>query len=245
MSAAPISTYSSSTFSSSAIATLVMAAGESSRFEGCKLLAPVNGKLLLWRSIETAQQVTPGEVFVVTGAWHQQIADTFTAKQLNGVPLIYHPHWHEGLGSSIAAGVRELKRRGGYDAILILLADQIALTADDLTVLPLNATAGGISCAYYADRRGVPALFGRDHFDALSRLSGDKGAQQLLRATDAPVRAVAMPNAAFDIDTQQMLMDWLLMPTGSDSRDLSPEGWPHPQPINPAVNHANDRGQQS
>jgi len=192
------------------VATLIMAAGKSARFGGCKLLAPVNDVPLLWRSIDNAEQVTPGHVYVVTGAWHEAIAAACLKGGRQQTRLIHHQRWAQGLGSSIAQGVRQLyDSQTQYDAILIVLADQVALTPDDLAKLTTQASQQTILCAAYNSHRlGVPALFGRTHFGALMRLTGDKGAQQLLRAPGAVVKSIPMPNAAQDIDTPEALVHW-------------------------------------
>ncbi|MCT7654536.1 nucleotidyltransferase family protein [Oceanimonas sp. NS1] len=119
------------------IATLIMAAGGSTRFGGCKLLASVNGMPLLRRSINTARQVTPGHVFTVTGAWHNEVEQASTDESWEPSSFIYHRDWARGLGSSIAAGVRHLVAgRTGYDAILVMLADQVDLTPPTLRRSP-------------------------------------------------------------------------------------------------------------
>jgi molybdenum cofactor cytidylyltransferase len=58
-----------------------------------------------------------------------------------------------------------------------------------------------IAAAAYANTIGVPAVFGRAHFDALCSLPPGEGAARLLRQANARVRRVAMPEAAVDIDT--------------------------------------------
>jgi CTP:molybdopterin cytidylyltransferase MocA len=52
----------------------------------------------------------------------------------------------------------------------------------------------------------VPALFSSPaDLEALRRLSGDRGAQPLLRRSGAPVLAIAAEQAAVDIDDEA---DW-------------------------------------
>ncbi|OXY80556.1 nucleotidyltransferase family protein [Oceanimonas doudoroffii] len=205
----------------SRIATLIMAAGGSTRFGGCKLLAPVNGMPLLRRSINTAQQVTPGHVFTVTGAWHEAIEKARIEESWEPSSFIYHHGWAQGLGSSIAAGVRYLVSiQAGYDAILVMLADQIDLTPANLAALTSQAAPRAMLCAAYGEScRGVPALFGSAHFDTLMRLNGDSGARQLLRSAPSAVVAVLMPSAAVDIDTPDALAAWHQAAIQSHSHD--------------------------
>lgn len=176
-------------------AILIMAAGASERFGDCKLLAPYQGKVLLQHAIDKAQQVCPGYVFVVSGAWHEALQ----AADLSAVRWIHNSAWSQGLGSSIACGMRELAP--DYDAVLIMLADQVAVSVFDLQSLLLQGSQDHIVCASYQEQRGVPALFGRCSFFDLLALNGDQGAKKLLYAQRYPVLEQRMPSAAKDIDT--------------------------------------------
>lgn len=186
----------------SRIAALIPAAGRSSRFGRCKQLAEVGGRSLLQHAVDCANAVAPGAVFVVTGADHGAIAEI-----LCDATPIRNPAWHDGLGVSIARGVEWLAP--DFDGILIVLADQIALAGEDLQRLCDGFDGGNIVCARYRGRRGVPALFCRESFPLLQRLSGDRGAQPLLYGERFRISEVAMENAAVDIDTAQDLQRWL------------------------------------
>ena len=48
---------------------------------------------------------------------------------------------------------------------------------------------------------GVPALFSRALFPELMTLSGAEGAKRIIARHSAEVAVVAMPEAAFDVDT--------------------------------------------
>ena len=181
------------------LAALIMAAGRGSRFDGCKPLATIGDRSLLQLAIDKTRQCGLVDIFVVTGAWHAAIAAAMAAGTLRNAGLIDNPDWERGLGRSIAVGVARVAT--DHDAVMILLADQIGLDAGELRRLIAAHTPGHIACARYAGRRGVPALFGREHFDPLTRLDGDQGARGLLRSPDTPVIEVDMENAAVDVDT--------------------------------------------
>lgn len=188
------------------LAVLILAAGASTRFGGCKLLADVGGRPLLQNSIDLASSVAPDDVHVVSGAWHQALLDATSAGELTGARLVYSERWREGLSASLEAGIRHLET--DYEAVLVLLADQVALTRDDLTTLLDAFDGGGICCGFYRGRRGVPAIFPRAVFPGLKALQGDQGAKQLLYDNLLPVRECPMPNAAMDIDTPDQLARW-------------------------------------
>ncbi|WP_375058172.1 NTP transferase domain-containing protein [Zobellella sp. DQSA1] len=190
----------------SAIAALILAAGQGSRFGGCKPLARVAGGSLLQRSIDQARRLLPQDVFVVSGAWHQALDQARQRGELNGATLLHHPGWVDGLGSSLAFGVAQLA--SAYQGILVMLADQVAVTHRELARLLEPFDGGNIVCGWYGGRRGVPALFGANSFSRLQALSGDQGAKALLYDPGMPVCECPMPAAAIDIDTRSQLDRW-------------------------------------
>ncbi|UZD64593.1 NTP transferase domain-containing protein [Marinobacter sp. AN1] len=188
------------------IAALILAGGASSRFGGCKLLAEIDGRNLLQRSIELASGVLPGHVHVVTGAWHPQLMAAKAEGRLCGAEFIHATNWSEGMAASLRAGINNLT--ADYRAVLVLLADQVALTRADLAALLEAFDGHNIACGVYGGRRGVPAVFPRSSFPRLGQLGGDQGAKAVLYESTVPVRECSMPNAQRDIDTPEQLGAW-------------------------------------
>jgi molybdenum cofactor cytidylyltransferase len=183
--------------------TLILAAGCGSRFGAeLKQTALLNQQPLLMRKVALAQTVTPNAVSVVLGYRHKELQALAGSAQ-----VVINPAWQQGLGASIACGVAALP--ANTQAVLLLLCDQVAITAADLRRLinayptlcaPDNARLP-IVCAAYAGGLGVPAIFPKAHFAQLMQLAGDKGAKPLLQQHNAT--PVPMGNAAIDIDTQE------------------------------------------
>ena len=167
-----------------------MAAGRSSRFGGCKLLAKIGETTLLQHSINTANAWCAGNVFVITGAWHNEIM----ASGVNNASIIYHKQWKNGLGSSIAKGINHLQAH--YANVLIMLADQIKVDEKDILSLLKAHDGSNTTCSFYNNRNAVPAIFAKATYPALQKLTGDRGAQQLLNNA----HAINLPNGAFDVD---------------------------------------------
>src|SRR5690606_31383336 len=84
-------------------AALVLAAGASRRFGAVKLLAPLDGRPLLARSLAVAEAVLPGRVTLVLGAHGNDLAP-----HAGGARVVHHPRRAAGRASSIAAGVASL-----------------------------------------------------------------------------------------------------------------------------------------
>lgn len=181
---------------------LVLAAGAATRFGSPKQLARLGGESLLLRAVTRATEVAGHAVTVVLGA---RAADIAPMLRHSPASVIVNRQWEEGLGSSVRAGVANLA--GSTEAVLITLADQVAVTGFDLKrlITAWRQQPDWIVAASYSGQVGVPAIFPASCFGALAELRGDVGARQLLhRMADRCVR-IPMPNAAIDIDTPEDL----------------------------------------
>ena len=183
------------------VAAVVLAAGGSIRFGKPKQLAIFQGELLVRRIVTAAKDAGCAPVVVVVGASAAQITPV-----LAGLPvsIIEHPNWSNGLGSSIAVGVKHAASiTADLDAAILLACDQPFVNAVMLRQLiqmhlenkkPIVASA-------YADTLGVPALFDRSCFGDLLQLTGDSGAKGIILARRNDVTPFDFPAAAIDIDT--------------------------------------------
>lgn len=182
---------------------LVLAAGDSSRFGSAKQLVRVAGRPLLHTAVTRAAEVTGNALIVVLGAGAARLAPLL--KHSPG-SIVVNREWREGLGSSIRAGVAKLPPT--CSAVMLLLADQAAVTADDLRRLvgTWRKQPQFIAAALYGGVSGAPAIFPRSAFRELGELRGDVGARALLRRNAARVVRVPMPSAAIDIDTPEDLL---------------------------------------
>jgi CTP:molybdopterin cytidylyltransferase MocA len=181
-------------------AILLLAAGAGRRFGGGKLLVEVDGQPLLLHALALARELGV-QTHVVLGADAGRLQPLLP----DGVVAIRHEGWAEGLGSSLAAGVRALPH--DCPGVLVLLADQPALRAAALGELMARwrTDPQQVCCARYAGQPGVPALFPRRLFAELKALSGDRGAKAILRREAAAEGQIEMPEAGIDIDTVEDL----------------------------------------
>ncbi len=177
------------------LAALLLAAGAGRRFGACKQLALLDGKPLIRHALENLSAVVGENLFVVLGAR----ADEVRLQVVDLAEIIEHEGWSAGLGTSIARGMSEIEQAGTFDAVLIALADQPALSGADFDQLLRAFDGHRVAAADYGDRVGVPAVFPATWFTRLRQLQGDRGAQALLQA-EADVLRVALPSAAVDVD---------------------------------------------
>ncbi len=182
---------------------IVLAAGGSNRFGSPKQLVRVNGRPLLHTAVSRAVEVAGHAVTVVLGAYASDLTGLLRHTPAS---IAINRDWAEGMGSSIRAGVAAVP--GTVDAVLISLADQAMVTAEDLRRLigTWRRNTESIISALYSGDVGAPAIFPRWCFRELAELRGDHGARVLMnRHADRLVR-VAMPSAALDIDAPEDLL---------------------------------------
>lgn len=178
-------------------ALVLLAAGASRRLGLPKQLLRIEGETLLHRAARFGLATAPAQAILVLGAQADTIA---TAADGLALQRVHCPDWEEGLGASLRAGLAAVFT--SCEGALVLLCDQPALDAAHLGALvaawrrdPARAAASA-----YAGVLGVPALLPRAWFDALSHLSGDRGARDLLRERAGQVTAVPAPALSEDID---------------------------------------------
>ncbi len=183
------------------LAGLLLAAGGASRFGSPKVLAPYRGKPLVWRGVRLLAPRCPAGVHVVVGP---SAAGVRAALAGEAATLVENPDWGRGLSTSLVSGVAALPPEA--DAVLILLCDQPAVTAEDLDALiaAWQVEPELIAAAGFNERLGPPVIIPRAFWPQLAALRGDQGARSLLewhteRAT------VDMPHAALDVDTPEDL----------------------------------------
>jgi CTP:molybdopterin cytidylyltransferase MocA len=179
------------------VAAVLLAAGDSRRLGRAKQLLPYRGTPLLRRLASEACASRCDAVGVVI-----QERNGAVEACLDGLPVhvIGNPEWAEGMASSIRRGTRWADC-AGFDAVVLLVCDQPALTAAHVDAL-IDASRSGtrIVASRYGRALGVPALFTRGLLPSLLRLRGDVGARALIRA-EASVTAVDWPEGALDVDT--------------------------------------------
>ncbi len=178
---------------------IVLAAGCSSRFGAPKQLADIDGRPMLARAVDKVTQLAgPDAVTVVLGAHAARLAPLI---QDAAVTIVINPDFEQGMASSIRTGLENAP--AGTCGVLIVLADQVAVTVQELRQLvscwqrqPDRMVAAG-----YQDATGAPAIFPSDVFPELRSLQGERGARALLLRHPERVLRVPMPSAAIDIDT--------------------------------------------
>lgn len=191
------------------ILALLLAAGRSTRFgDENKLLAELDGLPVLARTIRLAKESGAGRVLVVTG--HDRPLIEVVARA-EGVATTHNPDYQDGMGSSIATGVRSSLAPDAHAehapaGWLIWPGDMPYLQPGTARCVvdsfdparPVLPTLNG--------QRGHPVLFPASFGERLARLTGDSGARTLL--AEASAIETGDPGILRDIDTRIELGTW-------------------------------------
>lgn len=182
---------------------IVLAAGASTRFGSAKQLVRIAGRPMLHATVTRAVEVAGNAVIVVLGARASELAPLLSHSPAS---IVINRDWREGLGSSIRAGVARLP--AACSGVMLLLADQAAVTAEDLRRLvgTWRRQTEYVAAAVYGATVGVPAIFPRSAFGDLMRLRGDQGARALIHRNPDRLVRVPMESAGIDIDTPEDLL---------------------------------------
>jgi molybdenum cofactor cytidylyltransferase len=192
-----------------AIAAVVLAAGRSSRMGGPnKLLAEIGGKPLVRHVVDAALASRARPVIVVTG--HQR--DKVEAA-LAGLPVkfVHNPHFADGLGTSLKAGIAALGTLPAEaDGAIVCLGDmpQVDAALIDRLIGAFDPEHGALVVVPTIDgKRGNPVVWSRRFFPDLMAVEGDVGARYLIgRYTEAVAEVPLTGTAALtDIDTPEAL----------------------------------------
>jgi molybdenum cofactor cytidylyltransferase len=182
------------------VAAIVLAAGGSERMRQPKQLLPIAGRPMVRHVAEAVCAAGLAQVIVVTGAHAAAVAVALADLP---VDLAINDSWAEGMSSSMRTGLRVL--RPEVQAVLMVLADQPALTTDllQLLVARYRATGAPIVAPVYRGQRGNPVLFDRALFPELLAVHGDRGGRMLIARYREQVEHVEVddPAVLMDIDS--------------------------------------------
>jgi CTP:molybdopterin cytidylyltransferase MocA len=155
------------------IAGLILAAGAGTRFgEESKLLAPLDGRPLLHYAIRAQSEVEELErVVVVLGAHAQEVLEQVDFDRAD--PIVCED-WSHGQAASLRCGLRAL---AGADKVIVTLGDAPLVTA---AVISRFINEPGGTRAVYEGRPGHPVVLETEQIRALAKLTGDRGARDIL-----------------------------------------------------------------
>jgi molybdenum cofactor cytidylyltransferase len=188
------------------IAALVLAAGRSTRMGAVnKMLAEIGGKPLVRIAAEQAVASHAQPVIVVTGHEREKVEAA-----LEGLPVrfVHNPHYAEGLGTSLKAGIGAVPEDA--DAAIVCLGDmpQVDAALINRLIAAFDPERGALVVVpSIQGRRGNPVVWSRRFFHDLTSIQGDIGARHLIGSyAEAVIEVPVTGEAALvDIDTPESL----------------------------------------
>jgi CTP:molybdopterin cytidylyltransferase MocA len=182
----------------SAVAGVLLAAGEGSRFGRPKALVELDGQTLAERGVAMLRAGGADPVLIVTGAAQVELGAELRVR------TVYNGEWRTGMGSSLRAALRALTELE-VDAAVVALADQPLVGAEAVGRLIAAYQAGaGVAVAAYGGKPRNPVLLAREHWpEVVATATGDQGARAFLRARPELVTLVECGDTGRpdDIDT--------------------------------------------
>lgn len=181
----------------------ILAAGAGTRFGDVKQLVRLRGEPVLHELAANAAFVAGQSVTVVIGAHAQAVASMLRQR---AVSIAVNRGWEEGVASSVRTAVHSAPPAS--TALLLMLADQVAITREDLECLHAAWRRHPIliAAALYHGAPGLPAIFPRWAYTDLLSLRGDRDPRTVIRRNIDRVVRVPMSNAGIDLDTPDDLL---------------------------------------
>ncbi len=180
------------------VAALLLAAGLSARMGARnKLLIEIGGEPLV-RRVARAYLGAGVTLYAVVG--HEA---PLVRAALDGLPVTFieNPRYAEGQSSSLYAGLRAM--HANHDAVLVALADQAALEAEDIAGLVRAFVSGDRTRAlvpFHGGKRGNPVLMPREMAARLVAEPGEPSGREFFAAHPALAKPYDAPNGHFVID---------------------------------------------
>jgi molybdenum cofactor cytidylyltransferase len=187
---------------------LIMAAGRSERFdptgERSKLLADIDGMPTLGLSISSMTAVLDDVIVVVRRGIQREAIESIV--KAFGAQSVICEDAASGMGHSIAWGISHAQAIFDPRGIVIGLADMPFVSSMTIgTLVSHIREPHAIAVPRYNGEWGNPVAFGSDHFEALGRLNGDRGARSIIEQKSPLFVDVDDAGILEDIDTVQDL----------------------------------------
>lgn len=182
-------------------AAVVLAAGASRRMGRNKLLLPVEGEPMVYRSVRRVRDAGCSPVVVVTG---HQSTEVRAALAPLSVTFAESPDPTGPTSATLHAGLRALG--SDVDAVLVMLADMVRVTTPMMAELlaALGESDAPLAVSRYGDVLAPPLAFRRALWRELLAWTGEGCGKAVVRAHEAEARMLDWPVEALqDVDTPE------------------------------------------
>lgn len=183
------------------IACILMAAGDSKRFNGNKLLFNYKGKNIIDIAIDNISDLELYKIVVVS-----QYDEILKRANKHNFIAIKNNRPEDGISRTIKLGISEIL---DCDAALFLVSDQPQLKQASIKSL-INCyqqNPHSIIGVSSKNKKGNPVIFPFTYFDELSNLTGDNGGKSIInKHLDNYITIDINSKELIDIDTKEDLL---------------------------------------
>lgn len=195
------------------VGAIILAAGLGSRMESSrpKVILPLEGRPLLRWVMDAALAAFCRPIITVVGHRAAEVMARVPAPA--GVKYLVNHRYREGMGTSLAAGIRALAGHSEVEAAAVLLGDQPLIRGEHITALTRALAAGraaaaprgranmpGAARAVFRGAPGHPVIIHRDLFGQLTDLAGDEGARRIIKSRPSIAVPFEDPGVTADVD---------------------------------------------
>lgn len=157
-------------------AALVLAAGRGRRFGSDKRVAVLpSGRRLLETTLTRVMEVFE-DVWVVVRPEDDPLALGVDSR----VTVVRAERADDGMGVSLAAGIRAVAGTSDAEAVAVLLGDMPWIEVETLVELKGVAGTERIVVPEFEGKRGHPVVFGKKFWGELIELEGDQGGKRVI-----------------------------------------------------------------
>ncbi|MBQ7529405.1 nucleotidyltransferase family protein [bacterium] len=200
---------------------IILAAGQSRRMGTIKQLLPWKDVTLLENTLQVALQSAFSEIILVLGANREVILPKIAPHlEDDRLTVAINDDWSSGLASSLRVGLEMARNISGetLQAVGFLLADLPFVRSEDIdsvlnfyTRLPLGDKNLAIVVPYYGDKAGHPVIFSQCYFSEIEKLTGDRGANSILKNNGKNIYRLSLDNwqAVCDCDNREEYASYL------------------------------------
>ena len=195
------------------VAAIVLAAGQSTRMGSSnKLLAEINGELMIAKVLNAIAASEADEVIVVLGHEADQVSQKLIALRHPKLTWLVNDNYRAGIATSLTCGIAALAN--DITGALICLSDMPYITTADYNQIIQayrKASTPCICIPFVQQQRGNPLLWDQFFFPEIKQLQGDTGAKQLLKKYRQYWLEVPFTsnNVLLDIDCPEALLSAL------------------------------------
>ena len=179
---------------------ILLAAGNSKRFNGNKLLVIYKEKPIYMHIVEKVLDLKVNKIICVTQ--YEEIKEALLNTNIN---VVMNDNSSLGISSSIKLGINFDKNDDGY---MFMVCDQPFISVQTLKSVIDNFINGdkGIVCVGCGDNKGNPVIFSKRYINELLSLEGDSGGKRILKGHLNDLNIVNVDNEIelIDIDTQEV-----------------------------------------